>query len=229
MSIYITEANITEFKLIDNSPYAEARQEWWKNITDYMGDQFMFTMQFGPKMVDIGGYFTRTGYIKLDKICVPETCADIDIPVDNDDFAIGPGTVKFKSENEFAIMLHEVSHYMHFVKDNGEYTAPSLKDLKFAKIDPLYGFGGLNRIIDLEYEAGYRSIKTAEEYGLFGENDRTVLINNLTNMSHYLTFNNLEKHTKKDGTLKKSGKKLVDKWMDSVKDFTEIAGYTVDL
>lgn len=229
MSIFITEDYITGLKLIDDTPYAEARQAWWKDIIDYMSEQFMFTLQFGPKMENIGGYFTRAGYIKLDKICVPESCAEIKIPVDDDDFATGPGTIKFNSENEFAIMLHEVSHYMHFVKDNGEYTAPSLSDLKFAKIDPLYGFGGLNRIIDLEYEAGYRSIKTAEEYGLFGENDRTVLVNNLTNMTHYLKFNNIEKYAKKDGTLKKSGKKAMDKWMDNIKDFTEIANYTVDL
>lgn len=222
MSILYTEECIPNIKLIDDSKYSLNRKKWWNVLIKFMSKQLYANIEFGEKLENIDGYF-RTDIVRYDSICVPEDSADCTIEKDSAGNIIG-GSIKFKSDDDFATFIHEASHYMHFIKDNGRFTAPHLIDHEPARYSVEKGFKENSDIIDLEYEAGYRALITARFYEMFSIKDRTVLENNLINMSNYLTILN-----RKDFPDLNKRKKQLKKWVKHCPNFTSINNYEITI
>lgn len=227
MSISFTEESIKNVKLIDESPYSKGRLEFFKDVTTLLSNQFMGCLIFGKKKEGVGGYFTKSGFIP--RIVMPHDIATYDETF-----------IKFNDDEQFAIFVHEASHFLHFIRDNGKYTAPSLQSKGFANYKEGIGFSN-NKIIDLEYEAGYRALVNSKLYEMFADDDRTVLESNLTNMTNYLTIENKKDIRKPyldaDGRIdtskfedyKKDLENRINVWKATVNKWSEIVDYKIKL
>lgn len=218
----IDEFFVKHVELIDDSKFAAQRKQWWDYVRRFMSNQFQAKIIFGEKQENVGGYFTSDA-VKFDCICVPMDSAEVHIEY-NGSTPIG-GSIKFNDDEAFATFLHEVSHYMHFVRDNGKYTAPCLEDKAPAIFTNESGFSS-NMIGDLEYEAGYRSLITNRMFNLFPEGDRTVLENNLLNMSHYVIITNRQEL---NDMSEKEVLKRIKAWAKTCPNFTSISNFEITI
>lgn len=236
MCITFTEDTISKVKLIDNSPYKEGRLEFWNDLCNILSDLPMSSLIFGKKIESVGGYF-KDDRIKhrdgrnvrlMPVIVMPDNIAEY-----SEDY------VKFNSDEQFAIFIHEVGHFMHLVNDSGKYKAPSLIDKKPAIASPDIGFAHIN-VADLEYEAGYRSLVNSKIYELYADDDRTILETNLTNMLNYMKIENKKelmepfmKNGKLDENKKDEYKEVFNQktseWKKKINKWSEIADYKITL
>lgn len=200
-----SEDTIMNVELIDDSPYSKYRKRFFNMIKTTFANLPCCELVFGIKKEGIGGFFGKEKYIP--NITLPADCAECT-----------ETSIKFNSDDEFATFIHEASHFLHIVKDRGRFMAPTLKDCPPVEYEQGYGFIKA-KVIDSEFEAGWRSIYYALIYGMFDSDDRTVLENNLINMSHYITFEN-EKDFKENEIETK-----VKEWVKTVKDFNDISDY----
>jgi len=211
--IRLTEAFIKNIKLIDDGPYGENRKQFWNNLTTYIGSKFFGAIEVDGVFKEIGGYFT-TNYLEMDKIVIPETSCDVDLH----DKA---GTIKFRNDEQFAIFLHEVSHYFHVIRDKGKYISLEFRDRKPYKPGE-HGEHSRSEIPYLEYEAGWRSLYYSDIYNLFPEGDRTVLETNLTNIRHYCQIVNLM-----DFEDEETIKKRIIEWTKTTEKFSSTAEFKI--
>lgn len=220
------EITINNVELLDDSEYAAGRKEFFNYVKHVLSEQLLGVLMFERKLEDVGGYFTPEGFVA--QIVLPDDCAECT-----------ETTVKFKDEQQFAIFVHEASHFLHIIKDNGRYIADSLKELPAATYKQGQGFVG-NKIINLEYEAGYRSLYYSLLYNMFPENDRTILDCNLTNMANYLTIENraeLKKPYEKDGKIDPAKKdkfenvikEKIENWKKTVTSWYSLKDYKITL
>lgn len=206
--ITLTENYIKRYKLIDDNP---GRQSFWRFLVGYMSTQMfasiMFVEDFDKR---IGGFFANDLYAgdqilkDIKGIVLPQKS----VKVCTDE---GQESVKFNTDRDFATFLHEASHYLHVVKDNGSFHCPFLQG------------HDMSAVRDMEYEAGWRSLETSHIYGMFPPDDRTVLEMNLKNMLHYVKIENLEEFKGNDQLFR--DRQVT--WIKSVKKFSDIHDYKV--
>ena len=213
---HVNEGFIKNLKLIDNTPYAAGRNAFWHMIQEFMSSQFFGMLAFGTMKERVNGYF-KTDQIKYDQIVIQEDSVKLVLEGDPDSItgATG-GTMEFKDEKAFAVFIHECSHYLHFAKDNGEYISPALKGFTPPKFDG-HGFSKLQARY-FEYEAGWRSLYYSDIYSMFAEGDRTVLENNLSNMSNYVIIENMSEFDHKKAKFKRH----LDKWIKKTAKFSSL-------
>lgn len=176
MSIVIDSAFET-VKLNDTSAYADGRKMFFAYIMSKLqevDDVGLACFIIGRKLKGAGGYFT--GADEVNRIVLPEGSATYD-----------PKTkeVTFKNDDEFTIFIHEASHFMHLVCDNGKFISPSFQHLKPMEHARNSGHHRSNTKY-LEYEAGYRSLYFNEVYEMFEDNSQIMRMN-LMNMMHYMS------------------------------------------
>lgn len=210
--IRLTETYIRDYKLIDESPFAENRKMFWDCLTAYISKRFFGAIEIDGIFKEIGGYF-ETNYFEMDKIVIPEDTCDVDMD---------KKTIKFRNDEKFAIFLHEVSHYYHIKKDKGKFISRDLEDMKPYSPGE-HGEHFKPMVKYLEYEAGWRSLYYNDIYGLFPEGDRTVLEVNLRNMQHYCVIENILDF---DGNNEQIARRI-DEWIKTTEKFSSVAGFQI--
>lgn len=211
--IRLTEAFIKNVELIDDGPYGENRKQFWNNLTAYISSKFFGAIEIDGVFKEIGGYFT-TNYLEMDKIVIPETSCDVDLHNN-------AGTIKFRNDEQFAIFLHEVSHYFHVIRDKGKYISAEFRDRKPYKPGE-HGEHSRSEIPFLEYEAGWRSLYYSDIYNLFPEGDRTVLETNLINIKNYCQIVNLM-----DFEDEETIRKRLNEWVKTTEKFNSTAEFKI--
>ena len=217
MKAVLSETFIKNIELVDNSEYAPGRIRFWHDLQNFMSTQLVAFIQFDEKPKEGTAYFQRQS-LKVDHIYMPEDSAEIKLEGSG---AETKGTIRFVNDHNFALFLHEVSHYLHLVKDDGKFISPSIKD-KPKKLMSKSGLHSKTYTIDIEYEAGYRSLKYARLYNMFPENDRTVLEINLINMMNYITIINEKDFVGCDPEV---WKRRIKEWPKGIRTFDEISDY----
>jgi hypothetical protein len=182
-----------------------------------MSQQLIAFIQFDEKPKKATAYFQRQS-LQVDRIYMPEDSAEIKLEGSG---AETKGSIRFVDDHSFAVFLHEASHYLHLIKDHGNFMAPTIKD-RPKKLMTKTGAHHQDFTIDFEYEAGYRSLKYARLYNMFPENDRTVLDLNLVNMLNYLTILNSDDF---DGCDPEVWKRRIKEWPKTIRSFDEISDY----
>lgn len=213
----ITSDFIKNVMLVDKSEYASGRTRFWSYIQNFMSSQLFASIEFDKKPPNALAFFQRQRY-EMDRIYMPEGSAELQLTGE------GPattGTIRFVDDYNFALFLHEASHYLHMIKDAMTFTAPSLQKLSGTKIMNEVGMFSKSYVVDLEYEAGYRSLTYARQYSLFAPDDRTVEELNLSNMLNYIMI--LNKHDF-DGCNPKVYKRRIEEWKHTT-SFKDIADY----
>ena len=213
----IAETFVKNVRLVDNGRYAEGRARFWDDLADFMSTRFFANIQFDKKPPSgIEAYFSRSRF-DYDTIYIPEDKARVTL----EGSGVGTtGTVEFVDDYAFALFLHEASHYIHLIKDGGKFTAPSLESRKAVAMTKSGAHAAVDTI-DLEYEAGYRSLRTSKAYGLFPEGDRTVLELNLSNMLNYIDILNRKDF---EGCDPEVFKRRIEEWKHST-GYDEISDY----
>ena len=158
-----------QYKLISEK---EGQRRFWDDLMKELEDNDFSVLYFNVPVPDgAAAYFTNnTGYrMTFDSICCPVNTADIDT---------ANKTVKFRSERDFAIFVHECSHWRHLVRDKGVCQAKGIAGKVYQSTDI-----SKSHRRDIEYEAGWRAIVTDNIYQLF--EPRVSLEVNLINMFCY--------------------------------------------
>lgn len=217
MKTVLTETFIKNIVLIDNSEYAPGRTRFWNDLQHFMSQQIIAFIQFDKKPENAEAFFKRQS-LKVDTIYMPEDSAEIKLEGSG---AETRGSIRFVDDHSFALFLHEVSHYLHLIKDHGNFMAPTIKYMS-KKLMTKTGAHHQDFTIDFEYEAGYRSLKYSRLYNMFPENDRTVLDLNLKNMLNYLTILNSDDF---DGCDPEVWKRRIKEWHKTIHSFDEISDY----
>lgn len=214
-----TSTDVKRLHLIDESDHAEQRQRYFRKVMNEIAQEPLGQFVFTNVEEDIGGTFGKT-WATVPTIRLPYTSAECT-----------KDSIKFKDDNAFAVFVHESSHFQHMMTDHGTYIAPSLKHLKAASYTLENGFRN-NKIIDLEYEAGYRAIRNGIIYKLFPEGDRTLLEANLVNMANYVTILNedsIRQPGMTDEEYKTHKLALFKAWEKRVEYFSDISDYKITL
>ena len=217
MKTVLTETFIKNIVLVDDGEYAPGRTRFWHDLQDFMSRQLIAFIQFDEKPKNAEAYFQRQS-LQVDRIYMPENSAEIKLEGSD---AETKGTIRFVDDHSFALFLHEASHYLHLIKDHGNFMAPTIKD-RPKKLMTKTGAHHRDFTVDFEYEAGYRSLKYARLYNMFPENDRTVLDLNLVNMLNYLTILNSNDF---EGCDPEVWKRRVKEWPKTIRSFDEISDY----
>lgn len=207
--VLISENHILKYKLIDDNP---GRQSFWHYITDYMASQLFSTILFKEDFdKNISGYFTEDLYMG-DQVLKEITGLILPIKSAVICTESGKESIKFNTDKDFAVFIHEAAHYLHIVKDKGVYRCPFLQDKDQSEIF-------------LEYEAGWRSLEYNYQYKMFPKNDRTILELNLKNMLHYIEIINKKDYIGKDKEYKERQKA----WVKSINKFSEIKDFKTEI
>ena len=214
----ITETFIKNIKLIDNSEYAEGRTRFWHDLQWFMSEQLFANIQFDEKLTTAEAFFQRQRF-KLDRIYMPEESAEVILEGSG---AETRGSIRFVDDYNFGLFLHEASHYLHLIKDEGKFLAPSLNGEHPKRLINKEGFHSKSYTIDIEYEAGYRSLMYSNLYNLYAPDDRTVLELNLSNMLNYITILNKESF---DGCDPEVFKRRLKEWKKTTDSFEDISDY----
>ena len=112
------------------------------------------------------------------------------------------------AEKAFAIFVHEACHFLHFSRDNGEFTSPLMAGKSYT-LEQLIHSPKVRR--EAEFEAGYRSVKYNAMLRLYPEGDRTILETNLHNMMNYDKPNQSREWHEKFY-------KIIEQWCEDAKD-----------
>ena len=178
-----------DWTLDDPNP---GRREFFATVMDAMenNESGFATFSVGVPMEEgVGGYFTNVlnlDQINLPRIAVPDitnkTIKFVDETVSPDFMKEHPDYEPLKAEKAFAIFVHEACHFLHFSRDQGEFTSPLMKGKSYT-MDQLIHSPKVRR--EAEFEAGYRSVYYNAIHRLYPEGDRTILETNITNMMNY--------------------------------------------
>lgn len=178
-----------DWTLDDPNP---GRREFFATVMDAMenNESGFATFSVGvPMEVGVGGYFTNTlnlDQINLPRIAVPDiankTIKFVDETVSPDFMKEHPDYEPMTAEKAFAIFVHEACHFLHFSRDQGEFTSPLMKGKSYT-MEQLIHSPKVRR--EAEFEAGYRSVYYNAIHRLYPEGDRTILETNITNMMNY--------------------------------------------
>lgn len=178
-----------DWTLDDPNP---GRREFFATVMDAMenNESGFATFSVGVPMEEgIGGYFTNTlnlDQINLPRIAVPDiankTIKFVDETVSPDFMKEHPDYEPMTAEKAFAIFVHEACHFLHFSRDQGEFTSPLMKGKSYT-MEQLIHSPKVRR--EAEFEAGYRSVYYNAIHRLYPEGDRTILETNITNMMNY--------------------------------------------
>lgn len=206
------DSDFTSIHLNDEN---EGRQAFFDMIMETLENDCIFPrFQIGAKLSKgVGGYFTD--HLGIDKICLPDIVT------------IEDNLVTFKDDENFAIFVHEACHFLHFTRDHGEFTMPSLLGEVY-EMDDIVASMKIRR--QAEFEAGWRAMKMDMAYHLF-PGSRINLDVNLKNMMNYdLPSQSKEWKEKWNKKIKKFKKtddedpeyeKFMHKICNKVKDFLE--------
>ena len=178
-----------DWTLDDPNP---GRREFFATVMDAMenNESGFATFSVGVPMEEgVGGYFTNTlnlDQINLPRIAVPDiankTIKFVDETVSPDFMKEHPDYEPMTAEKAFAIFVHEACHFLHFSRDQGEFTSPLMKGKSYT-MEQLIHSPKVRR--EAEFEAGYRSVYYNAIHRLYPEGDRTILETNITNMMNY--------------------------------------------
>ena len=178
-----------DWTLDDPNP---GRREFFATVMDAMenNESGFATFSVGVPMEEgVGGYFTNTlnlDQINLPRIAVPnianKTIKFVDETVSPDFMKEHPDYEPMTAEKAFAIFVHEACHFLHFSRDQGEFTSPLMKGKSYT-MEQLIHSPKVRR--EAEFEAGYRSVYYNAIHRLYPEGDRTILETNITNMMNY--------------------------------------------
>lgn len=178
-----------DWTLDDPNP---GRREFFATVMDAMenNESGFATFSVGVPMEEgVGGYFTNTlnlDQINLPRIAVPDiankTIKFVDETVSVDFMKEHPDYEPMTAEKAFAIFVHEACHFLHFSRDQGEFTSPLMKGKSYS-MEQLIHSPKVRR--EAEFEAGYRSVYYNAIHRLYPEGDRTILETNITNMMNY--------------------------------------------
>ena len=178
-----------DWTLDDPNP---GRREFFATVMDAMenNESGFATFSVGVPMEEgIGGYFTNTlnlDQINLPRIAVPDiankTIKFVDETVSPEFMKEHPDYEPLTAEKAFAIFVHEACHFLHFSRDQGEFTSPLMKGKSYS-MEQLIHSPKVRR--EAEFEAGYRSVYYNAIHRLYPEGDRTILETNITNMMNY--------------------------------------------
>ena len=178
-----------DWTLDDPNP---GRREFFATVMDAMenNESGFATFSVGVPMEEgVGGYFTNTlnlDQINLPRIAVPDiankTIKFVDETVSADFMKEHPDYEPMTAEKAFAIFVHEACHFLHFSRDQGEFTSPLMKGKSYS-MEQLIHSPKVRR--EAEFEAGYRSVYYNAIHRLYPEGDRTILETNITNMMNY--------------------------------------------
>ena len=178
-----------DWTLDDPNP---GRREFFATVMDAMenNESGFATFSVGVPMEEgVGGYFTNTlnlDQINLPRIAVPDiankTIKFVDETVSPDFMKEHPDYEPMTAEKAFAIFVHEACHFLHFSRDQGEFTSPLMKGKSYT-MEQLIHSPKVRR--EAEFEAGYRSAYYNAIHRLYPEGDRTILETNITNMMNY--------------------------------------------
>lgn len=214
----ITETFINNVELIDKSEYAEGRTRFWHDLRRFMSQQLFANIQFDKKLETAGAYFQRQRF-QFDRIYMPEESAELILEGSG---AATRGSLRFVDDYNFGLFLHEASHYLHMIKDGGRFLAPSLNGEHPKHLMNKMGHHSDSYTIDIEYEAGYRSLMYSSQYNMYSPTDRTILELNLSNMLHYITILNRESF---EGCDPEVFKRRVKEWKETTESFEDISDY----
>ena len=178
-----------DWTLDDPNP---GRREFFATVMDAMenNESGFATFSVGVPMEEgVGGYFTNTlnlDQINLPRIAVPnianKTIKFVDETVSPEFMKEHPDYEPMTAEKAFAIFVHEACHFLHFSRDQGEFTSPLMKGKSYS-MEQLIHSPKVRR--EAEFEAGYRSVYYNAIHRLYPEGDRTILETNITNMMNY--------------------------------------------
>ena len=178
-----------DWTLDDPNP---GRREFFATVMDAMenNESGFATFSVGVPMEEgVGGYFTNTlnlDQINLPRIAVPDitnkTIKFVDETVSPEFMKEHPDYEPMTAEKAFAIFVHEACHFLHFSRDQGEFTSPLMKGKSYS-MEQLIHSPKVRR--EAEFEAGYRSVYYNAIHRLYPEGDRTILETNITNMMNY--------------------------------------------
>lgn len=178
-----------DWTLDDPNP---GRREFFATVMDAMenNESGFATFSVGVPMEEgVGGYFTNVlnlDQINLPRIAVPDitnkTIKFVDETVSPEFMKEHPDYEPMTAEKAFAIFVHEACHFLHFSRDQGEFTSPLMKGKSYT-MDQLIHSPKVRR--EAEFEAGYRSVYYNAIHRLYPEGDRTILETNITNMMNY--------------------------------------------
>lgn len=178
-----------DWTLDDPNP---GRREFFATVMDAMenNESGFATFSVGVPMEEgVGGYFTNIlnlDQINLPRIAVPDiankTIKFVDETVSPDFMKEHPDYEPMTAEKAFAIFVHEACHFLHFSRDQGEFTSPLMKGKSYT-MEQLIHSPKVRR--EAEFEAGYRSVYYNAIHRLYPEGDRTILDTNITNMMNY--------------------------------------------
>ena len=178
-----------DWTLDDPNP---GRREFFSTVMDALenNESGFATFSVGVPMEEgVGGYFTNTlslDQINLPRIAVPDiankTIKFVDETVSADFMKEHPDYEPMTAEKAFAIFVHEACHFLHFSRDQGEFTSPLMKGKSYT-MEQLIHSPKVRR--EAEFEAGYRSVYYNAIHRLYPECDRTILETNISNMMNY--------------------------------------------
>ena len=212
----ITEVFVKNVSLVDESGYASGRTRFWRDLQNFMADQIFANIQFDKKLETASAYFQRE-QLKFDRIYMPEETAEVILEGTGADTR---GTLRFVDDRAFGLFLHEASHYLHMIKDGGKFLSPTIKAAP-KHLMTNSGKHSVSYTVDIEYEAGYRSLLYSKQYGLFAEGDRTVTELNLENMLNYIEILNGKDFENCDPAVYK---RRLEEWKHET-EFEEISDY----
>lgn len=203
--------SFTDYKLISDNP---GQQKYWDELMKELENNIFSVLCFNmPMETNTAAYFTNTTGFRntFDCICCPENIAIIDLQ---------NKTVKFNSEHDFAVFVHETCHWKHLVRDKGICTAKGLNGKIYTSkdTDPVHRR-------DIEYEAGWRAIVLDNLYHLF--EPRMSLNINLINIFTYDVKNVPEDTLKEFKELIKDIDKniyikiLIDSFISKIEKFSD--------
>lgn len=156
MGVAITN-DFETIKLNDTVP---GRCKFWDHIMSQLenaqiqlmehGKPGLTALVFGKKIENVGGYFTNGNYVP--RIVLPANTATFD-EVSN--------TVTFADEDGFGVFVHEASHFLHLMMDEGRYTAKPLR----GQVCKMFSRKKEDTRQD-EFEAGWRALVYNNLYDL---------------------------------------------------------------
>ena len=204
-----------DWTLDDPNP---GRQEFFATVMSALENNESGFASFSvgvPMETGVGGYFTNK--LGLDQINLPniaeadratKTIRFRDEIVDPEFMKENPDYEPITADKAFAIFVHEACHFLHFSRDNGEFTI-TLMSGKSYSMDQIIHSMKVRR--EAEFEAGYRSIKYNAMLRLYPEGDRTILDVNLHNMMNYDKPNQSREWHEKFY-------KIIEQWCEDAKD-----------
>lgn len=167
MAMHIS-TNFTNYELDDPN---KGRQEYFKLVMEAMSELPLFALVIGTDMEKATGKDGVGGFMRRFR--------NIDSLNLSNKVKVNGNKIKFESEFEFAIFVHESSHLLHFHRDNGVCVSPYYCGQKC-----ILETDDNAEVRKAEYEAGYRAILMDKHYKMF-PGKKLVRDMNLINLFFY--------------------------------------------